>query len=65
MATPGQLALIRALWAEYTGGRAGEAELAKWIGAKWHVTHLRFLRKDAAQKAITALKAMKARVQAA
>lgn len=56
-----QIALIRALWFEYTRGQAGEAELAKWLRAKWRVSSLRFLTAAQAPKAITALKAMKGR----
>ena len=61
MASFAQLELVRVLWCEYTGGNAGEDELNKWLLGTWKISSLRFLRKDAAQKVITALKAMKAR----
>lgn len=61
MASTAQLALIRQLWHEYTHGEAGEVELTKWVLGKWHVSSLRFLTKADAQKAITALFAMKRR----
>ncbi|MEP5730738.1 MAG: regulatory protein GemA [Sulfitobacter sp.] len=61
MASFAQLELVRALWHEYTGGKAGEDELNKWLLGTWKTSSLRFLRKDAAQKVLTALKAMKAR----
>lgn len=60
MATPAQVQFIRDLWAEYTGeGR--EDALNKWLLRCWKVSSLRFLTKADAQRAITALKAMKAR----
>ena len=62
MASFAQLELIRDLWREYThGAYDGEDELNKWLLNKWKVSSLRFLTKAAAQKAITALKAMKRR----
>lgn len=61
MASFAQLELIRALWGEYTRGAADEDALNKWLLAKWKVSSLRFLRKEAAQKIITALMAMKSR----
>lgn len=65
MASYAQLELIRALWREYTrDAYEGEEELNKWLRAKFKVSSLRFLTKRGAQGAITALKAMKARVRA-
>lgn len=61
MASFAQLELIRVLWSEYTRGEAGEDALNKWLLRTFKVSSLRFLRKAAAQRAITALKAMKAR----
>jgi len=61
MASFAQIELIRALWSEYTDGRAGEEELTKWLERTWRVSSLRFLRAAVAPKVITALKAMKAR----
>tara|TARA_R110000787_G_scaffold62754_1_gene141725 strand:- start:26 stop:433 length:408 start_codon:yes stop_codon:yes gene_type:complete len=60
MATFAQIALIRDLWAEYTNG-TGEDALNKWLLRTFKVSSLRFLKKVCAQKAITALKAMKSR----
>lgn len=60
MASYAQIALIRDLWAEYTKD-GGEDALNKWLLRTFKVSSLRFLRKDAGQKAITALKAMKKR----
>lgn len=59
-ASPAQVLLIRDLWAEYTHG-AAENALNTWLARCWKVASLRFLTKADAQKAITALKAMKAR----
>jgi len=61
MATFAQLELIRVLWAEYTRGKTDENALNKWLLGTWKVSSLRFLRKETAQKVITALKSMKAR----
>lgn len=61
MASFAQIELIRSLWHEYTRGKAGEDELNKWLLRCWKVSSLRFLTKGDAQKAITALKAMKTR----
>ena len=61
MASFAQIELIRALWAEYTRGRAGEEELGKWLLRSFKLSSLRFLTAEAAPKVITALKAMKAR----
>lgn len=61
MASFAQIELIRALWAEYTRGRAGEDELTKWLLHSFRLSSLRFLTATAAPKVITALKAMKTR----
>lgn len=62
MASFAQLELIRVLWAEYTGhAYDGEDELVAWLSRSFKIASLRFLTKDTARKAITALKAMKAR----
>jgi len=61
MASFAQLELVRVLWREYTKDKAGEDELNKWLLNTWKISSLRFLRKDAAQKVITALKVMKMR----
>lgn len=62
MASFAQLELIRELWREYTRGAYGsEDELNKWLLRSFKVSSLRFLTMEAARKAITAHKAMKAR----
>lgn len=60
MATFGQLELIRSLWGEWTGSRTDDG-LNAWLMRCFKVSSLRFLTKAGGQKAITALKAMKAR----
>lgn len=66
MASFAQIELIRALWAEYTRGvYDSEAQLNKWLERTFKVSSLRFLSAVDARKAITALKAMKARLRAA
>jgi hypothetical protein len=66
MASWAQIELIRTLWTEITGGAYdGEAELNKWLLRSFKVSSLRFLKKEAAPKVITALKAWKARPKAA
>lgn len=65
MASFAQIEFIRHLWAEITrNAYAGEDELNKWLLSKFKVSSLRFLKKDAAQKAITSLKSWKARLRA-
>ena len=59
-ATPRQVALIQALWTEWTGD-ACEGPLNAWLERYYRVSALRFLTAQNASKAITALKAMKAR----
>lgn len=61
MASFAQLELIRTIWREWTHGAGDEAGLCKWLERTFKITSLRFLTKGDAQKAITALKAMKAR----
>jgi hypothetical protein len=61
MASFAQLELIRVLWEKYSHGRAGAAELDKWLLRSLKVSSPRFLTLDAARRAITALKSMKAR----
>lgn len=61
MASPRQVALIRDLWTEYTGGEGTELTLGKWLERSFRVSSLRFLPAGQAPKAITALKMMKAR----
>ena len=61
MASPGQLTLIRMLWAEYTHGEGTDATLGKWLERSFKVSAPRFVTADLAPKVITALKKMKAR----
>lgn len=63
MASFAQLEFIRDLWREYTDNAygGGEDELGKWMERTFGVSCLRFLTVVHAQKAITALKAMKQR----
>lgn len=65
MASHAQLEMIRALRDEYTGFQGRPEGLNTWILRTFKVSSLRFLTKDAAQKAITALLKMKARGRAA
>lgn len=64
MATYAQLALIRALWHEWSDS-TGSDGLNTWLERTFKVSSLRFLTGGQARGAITALKAMKARKQAA
>lgn len=64
MATFAQLELIRSLWSEITRRSwPDETAFDKWLLAKFKVSALRFLRKDTAQKVITALMAWKTRLR--
>lgn len=60
MASFRQLELIRSLWSEHTGG-ASAAARAAWLERWFKVSDERFLTKGTAQKAITALLAMRKR----
>ena len=62
MATFAQLELIRTIWRELTrNAYSDERELNKWLFRTFKVSSLRFMTKAQGQKAIAALKAMKAR----
>lgn len=61
MATSAQVALIRKLWGEFTGGEGTEAALGKWLERTFQVSALRFLPAGSAHKAIGALKTMTSR----
>jgi len=62
MASYAQLDLIRELWREVHGQtKCDDAALAGWLAKYMKVSSLRFLTLDGARKAITALKAWKAR----
>jgi hypothetical protein len=64
MATPGQVALIRGLWCEFTEGQGDDGTLGKWIESKFKISALRFLPRDRANKVIHALRAMVAKRKA-
>jgi hypothetical protein len=64
MASFAQMELIRNLWSEITRrSYAGEDAFNKWLLAKFKVSALRFLKKDTAQKVITALMMWKKRLR--
>ena len=58
MASPGQVQLIRQLWAEFTDGKGSDATLGKWLERTLKVSALRFVTADLAFKAIGALNNM-------
>lgn len=58
MASPSQLALIRALWGEYTGGAGTERGLGTWLQRQFRISDTRFITAELAPKVITALRAM-------
>lgn len=60
MVSCAQLGLIRVIWREHTNHRAEEA-VNKWLLRSFKMSGQHFARKDAAQMAITALKAAKVR----
>jgi len=64
MASPAQVRMIRGLWRDYAD-RADARALDKWLARTFHVSSLRFLTAPAAQAAITGLKAMAGRRDAA
>lgn len=55
MASPGEIAKIRELWAAFTDGAGDDASLGKWLEGKFKVSALRFLDALTARKAIGAL----------
>lgn len=61
MASPGQVAAIRRLWANYTGGEGTDATLGQWLTKTWGISALRFLPAELAPKVLIALRAMCAR----
>jgi hypothetical protein len=65
MASPGQIAAIRRLWTDYTGGEGTDATLGQWLTKTWHISALRFLPAELAPKVLIALRAMCARRSAA
>jgi len=64
MATPGQVAAIRRMWAEFTAGEGTDATLGKWLAKHWGISALRFLPAEKAPKVLIALRAMCARREA-
>lgn len=58
MATPSQLALIRALWGEFTDRAGTDSTLGKWLHRTFGVSSPRFVTAALAPKAIAALRAM-------
>lgn len=61
MATAPQVAMIRGLWDDYTGGEGTDFSLGKWLERTFKVSSVRFVPRETAGKAITALLAMKAK----
>ena len=55
MASGGQVAKIRELWAAFTDGKGDDASLGKWLDRQGWASALRFLGTAEAQKAIGAL----------
>lgn len=63
MATPGQLALIRDLWAQFTAGEGTDASLGRFMSGKGWPSHLRFVDGQTARLVIGALRTMLKRRQ--
>lgn len=61
MAAPGQVQMIRGLWADYTEGQGTDATLGKWLERTFHVSALAFVSAEVAPKAIKALRVMAAK----
>ena len=61
MATPAQVALIRELWSEFTDGQGNDVTLGKWLEGRFGIAALRVADATVANKAIGALRNMKAR----
>lgn len=61
MASSQQVEMIRGLWREFTDGAGTDTTLGTWLERSFKVSALRFVTRDQASKAITALKAMKSR----
>lgn len=58
MASPAQIAMVRALWSEFTDGRGTDRTLGKWLHRTFRVSALRFVTAGVASKTIEALKSM-------
>ncbi len=61
MASPGQLALIRELWRDFTDGAGDDVSLGRFMARKGWPSHLRFLDAQTARKVIGALRVMSKR----
>lgn len=60
MATPAQVEAVRRLWREWHGAD-DDAALGRWLDRSFKVSALRFLDREAVDKAINGLRAMVAR----
>lgn len=58
MASPGQTALIRHLWAECTAGDGTDSSLGKWLERQFNVSSLHFVSAELAPKVVGGLKGM-------
>jgi hypothetical protein len=58
MASPGQVSLMRHLWAECTHGEGTDASLGKWLERQFNVSSVRFVTSEQAPKVIGGLKGM-------
>ena len=65
MATNAQIAKIRSLFQEWSGGKGGARALDAWVNRTFHVAALRWLSFDNGIKAVEALKKMAERRRAA
>lgn len=63
-ATAGQIARIRRLWAGFTDGRGDDGSLGRWMENRGWPPALRFLDRETAAKAMTALQNMNRRKEA-
>lgn len=63
MATTAQLARLRRLWSDFTGGAGTDITMGKWLKGKWGVEHPRFLTQPDAHRALGALANMVGRKQ--
>ncbi|MEI7606676.1 MAG: regulatory protein GemA [Rhodospirillaceae bacterium] len=55
MASSSQVAKLRKLWAEFTGGAGTDASLGKWLEGRFKVSSIRFVTSELASKAIAGL----------
>lgn len=61
MAAPGQVSLMRQLWAEFTDGQGTDATLGKWLERQFRASALAFVSADLAPKVVAGMKAMVAK----